>query len=50
MAHRAPGFHESYGLAFELVVKGPPRFRSAVGLLGLLHFGLYLSDPSPSVH
>ena len=46
----ASGLHERYRLAFELVIEGPPRFWSAVGLLGLLHFGLYLSDPFPSVH
>jgi hypothetical protein len=49
MAHRASGFHERYRLAFELVIEGPPRFWSAVGLLGLFHFGLYLSASFPSV-
>lgn len=50
MAHGASGFHERYRLAFERFIKGLPGLWSAVGLLELLHFGLYLSDPFPSVH
>jgi hypothetical protein len=50
VANGAPCFHERYRLAFELVIEEPPRFWSVVGLMGLFHFGLYLSDPFPSVH